>query len=157
MTFSEKLRNIRKEKGFSQKEVAEKLSVSQPSYAQYENGKRNPKWETIRKIAEALGVNTGDLVDDWMDFSIEDLKKDFDNNTDYDGDVEMYLLEKEISSLDGLIEFLSFHGVGFDKEKMEFIFEENGKHYKVNHLGILSDIAAKQIRILIEDFHKENL
>lgn len=62
MTFSEKLKNIRREKGFSQKEIAEKLGVSQPSYAQYENGKRKPKIETLRRIASALGVGLEDFM-----------------------------------------------------------------------------------------------
>lgn len=61
MNFSENLKRIRNEKGFSQKEIAAKLGVSQPSYAQYENGKRNPKAETIKKIAAALDVDVSEL------------------------------------------------------------------------------------------------
>lgn len=57
MTFAENLKLIRKKRGFTQKEIAERLGVSQPNYAQYENGKRKPKVETIRRIADALGVN----------------------------------------------------------------------------------------------------
>ena len=68
VTFAENLKNIRKERGFSQKEIAEKLGVSQPNYAQYETGKRNPKFETVKKIAAALGIDvynpliTGDMT-----------------------------------------------------------------------------------------------
>lgn len=62
MTFAENLKRKRKEKGFSQKEIAEKLGVSQPSYAQYETGKRNPKFETVKKIAAALEIDVYDLL-----------------------------------------------------------------------------------------------
>lgn len=56
MGFSENLKQIRIKKGFSQKEIAERLGVSQPSYAQYESGKRKPKLETLSKIADALDI-----------------------------------------------------------------------------------------------------
>lgn len=62
VTFAENLKNIRKERGFSQKEIAEKLGVSQPNYAQYETGKRNPKFETVKKIAAALGIDVYNLL-----------------------------------------------------------------------------------------------
>lgn len=71
MSFSENLKRIRKEKGFSQKEIAQKLGVSQPSYAQYENNKRNPKREQIQRFANALGVSVEEIDPD-----LENLSKD---------------------------------------------------------------------------------
>lgn len=62
MSFSENLKRIRKEKGYMQKDVAKALGVSQPSYAQYENGKRNPKMGTITKLALILKVSAGELL-----------------------------------------------------------------------------------------------
>ena len=76
MNFSQLLKSIRMEKGFSQKEIAEKLGVSQPSYAQYENGKRNPKAETIKKIADALGVSIEEINPDLGNLSMEIVKKE---------------------------------------------------------------------------------
>lgn len=64
MTFSEILKQIRIKKGFSQKEIAERLGVSQPSYAQYENGKRKPKIETLKRIASALNVSLEEFMTD---------------------------------------------------------------------------------------------
>ena len=80
MTFSENLKQIRINKGFSQKEIAERLGVSQPSYAQYENGKRNPKLETVRKIADALGIYISDLVVDWKQYSPTEYAQDIMND-----------------------------------------------------------------------------
>ena len=76
MNFSQLLKSIRMEKGFSQKEIAEKLGVSQPSYAQYEPGKRNPKAETIKKIADALGVSIEEINPDLGNLSMEIVKKE---------------------------------------------------------------------------------
>lgn len=84
MTFSENLKQIRINKGFSQKEIAERLGVSQPSYAQYENGKRNPKLETVRKIADALGVYISDLIVDWKQYGSSEYAQDIINDITQD-------------------------------------------------------------------------
>lgn len=56
MTPGERIKKLRKEKGMTQKELAKKLGFS-PSYlGQYENGYRNPKPSTVKKIADALEV-----------------------------------------------------------------------------------------------------
>ena len=47
--------NIKKARlnvGLTQSEVAEKLGVAQAQYARWENGGRNPKDETVGKLAE---------------------------------------------------------------------------------------------------------
>lgn len=61
MNLGERIKQLRLDKGYTQREVAEKLGVSQPNYAQYENGRRNPKPETLKKIAKAIGVQTQDF------------------------------------------------------------------------------------------------
>lgn len=57
MSIGEQIRKYRNEMSLSQKELGEKLGVSQAMIAQYESGKRIPKKETIEKIATALGVD----------------------------------------------------------------------------------------------------
>lgn len=47
--------NIKKARlnvGLTQSKVAEKLGVAQAQYARWENGGRNPKDETVEKLAE---------------------------------------------------------------------------------------------------------
>lgn len=48
------LSQIRREAGFTQVQMAEKLSVSQPTYAEYEKG-GNMRIGTLQKIVAALG------------------------------------------------------------------------------------------------------
>lgn len=62
MTIGENIKKIRKEKRLTQKELAQRLNVSQANLAQYENGKRNPKLATLQKIADALEVSVSDLL-----------------------------------------------------------------------------------------------
>lgn len=80
MSTGEKIKQARKNAGLTQKELGEKLGVSQAAVGQFENENSNPKLKTIRKIAEALGVTLSELVDDWKNFSraeiIEDISEE---------------------------------------------------------------------------------
>lgn len=62
MTLAEKIRKIREEKGMTQKQVASIMGISQQAYGQYESGTREPKPETLGRIALALGENIGELL-----------------------------------------------------------------------------------------------
>lgn len=62
MTVGERIREIRKSHGLTQKELGERLGLSYQSIAQWENDLRKPKSETILKIACALGVRYEDIV-----------------------------------------------------------------------------------------------
>ena len=53
----EKIREARKAKGLTQKELADKLILSVGTVNQYEVGKQNLTIETIQKVANALGVS----------------------------------------------------------------------------------------------------
>lgn len=76
MTFGEKIKMIRKKKGISQQFLGEKLGVKQQTVAQYEKIQDTPKLETVRKIATALDVPVGILIDDWSAFSPDEINQD---------------------------------------------------------------------------------
>ncbi|WP_270599253.1 helix-turn-helix domain-containing protein [Faecalicoccus pleomorphus] len=65
MKIEDKIRQARLRKGITQNQIAEKIGISQPTYAQWENGKRKPKLETLKKIADALEVPVSILYDDY--------------------------------------------------------------------------------------------
>ena len=56
-SIGENIRRIRIRKGLSQKELAEKAGMSNVLLNNYEHGLRNPKAETLQRIAQALGVS----------------------------------------------------------------------------------------------------
>lgn len=62
--LKDNLRAVRKGKGLTQKEVADKLGMSDARYNQYETGKRVPDYETLLRLAEFLNVNTSFLLDE---------------------------------------------------------------------------------------------
>ena len=60
---AKKIRDIRKQKGISAEDLAEKIGMNRATYYRYESGDlKNLKFEKIQKIAEALDVYPVDLV-----------------------------------------------------------------------------------------------
>lgn len=57
-TIGERIRELRNERGMTQKEVGERAGIAEPTIRRYELGKLNPKFETVQKIAKALEVPT---------------------------------------------------------------------------------------------------
>jgi len=61
MPISERLRAARKAAGFTQKQVADYIGVTESAYCGYETGKRQPDSAKISAIALMLNV-TGDYI-----------------------------------------------------------------------------------------------
>ena len=54
--LGEKLRRLRKAKGLTQGELAEKVGVDIKTIVRYETGKNSPKVETLELITKELGA-----------------------------------------------------------------------------------------------------
>lgn len=62
MMFQENLRRYREKAGLTAKEFAAMIGVKYTTYAGYETQGREPKYETLCKIAAALHVTTDELL-----------------------------------------------------------------------------------------------
>ena len=62
MTTGQLIKKARRKAGMTQADLAEKLGISYVGISQWENGTRNPKYDTIRRIANALGIEWTELV-----------------------------------------------------------------------------------------------
>ena len=60
--FSDKLKSLRVKNGLTQQQLATVLGVSQNAIYNWENGKREPNFTTIKKIGEALHVDASELI-----------------------------------------------------------------------------------------------
>lgn len=60
--FKENIKQLRKSKGLTQKKIAEDLGITQPTYQQWESGKRSPTGETLEKLANFFNVSTDFLL-----------------------------------------------------------------------------------------------
>ena len=73
---------MRKNAGITQQQLADKTKCATITIQQYERGVREPKLETLRKIALALDTTVSELVceDFWKNLSAEEQANAFDTN-----------------------------------------------------------------------------
>ena len=64
MEFSEKLKELRSEKGISQAKLAVDIHISRSAVAKWENGLGLPSDESLKMLAEYFGVGVGELLPD---------------------------------------------------------------------------------------------
>lgn len=62
MKFNEKLKELRKEKGLTQEELASKIYVSRTLISKYESGTIIPTKDNIEKLALFFNVDKSDLM-----------------------------------------------------------------------------------------------
>ena len=62
MEFNQKLQELRKQKGLTQEELAEKLYVSRTAISKWESGRGYPNIESLRAIAKFFSVTLDDLL-----------------------------------------------------------------------------------------------
>lgn len=60
--FRKNIYELRKLNRFTQREVAQHLGISQPSYIRYENGSAEPTLENLVKIADFYDVSVDFLL-----------------------------------------------------------------------------------------------
>lgn len=60
--LAENIKRIREERRMPQWEVAKKMGTSQASISAYENGKKDPTYKTLCRLANVLECTVVDLV-----------------------------------------------------------------------------------------------
>jgi transcriptional regulator with XRE-family HTH domain len=58
-----RLREVRERRFVTQAELADRTGIARATLSRLENGEQRPRISTVRKIADALGVQPEDLVD----------------------------------------------------------------------------------------------
>lgn len=61
--IGDKLREVRKRRMFTQEELAQKSGVGVTTIVRIERNRVEPQGRTIRKLADALGVDPADLLE----------------------------------------------------------------------------------------------
>ena len=61
--LGERIRSARRRRRLSQTQAAEAADMLQPAWSDIETGRVSPTVQTLRRIADALGVRPGRLVD----------------------------------------------------------------------------------------------
>ena len=78
MEFNEKLQELRKSKGLTQEELAEKLFVSRTAISKWESGRGYPSIDSLKEISRYFSVTIDDLIcSDEMISVAENEKREF--------------------------------------------------------------------------------
>ena len=72
MFNNEKLKECRKQAGYTQLDMARLIGVARTTYAEYEQGKIQPPIDKVQKILRSLPMLKGELVDGVDDILIHD-------------------------------------------------------------------------------------
>ena len=77
MEFNEKLQELRKQRGLTQEELAEKLYVSRTAISKWESGRGYPNIESLKAIAKFFSVTVDELLstDEILTIAEEDNKQ----------------------------------------------------------------------------------
>jgi len=111
--ISKKLKELREEKGYLQKFVADKIGVRSNTLSGYENGTRSPDPEMILKLAELYDVSTDYLLgrtsnrnsktEDDIDEELKELLSEMNvwyKNEPEDKELKLHMLRKMIQSFE---------------------------------------------------------
>ena len=126
MSVGENIKRIRKERHLSQRELGEKLGISQQMVGQYENNPTPPKLETIQKIASALDVPVY-ILDDRIKYTTnhEKLSQIFNSTDSVDvAAVESLLAKIQDDYEKGMFEQNSGQYLTFYKSMKEWLESE---------------------------------
>ena len=69
--FHEKLKTLRKEKGFTQQEVADLVRVDRVRYTNWEGGKREPNFKNLSMLSCIFDVSIDFLLSENLEISKE--------------------------------------------------------------------------------------
>lgn len=154
MSIGENIKRLRYSQGLTQKGLAEKTGLAEITIKQYESNKRNPKIETLRSIANVLGVSIAELIDnvqvpDSLSSNRKAIGYDLSKCTPIDptGKQEELLIALSISNIRGILNFIENNLPSLkDLRGAEVIQPENLKTAK-RSLNMIQNKAEKGITV----------
>lgn len=118
MNLGEKIRQARKRAGLTQKELGQRLGVSQAAIGQFESNNSNPQTGTLVKISDALNISVEDLLSDTpFGDAIEETKAELSNA------LEKRLLSNEAFKVEDGNHVLTFSSKNYSIEELTKILE----------------------------------
>jgi len=115
MTFSEKIKSMRQDKGLNQSSVADKLSISRPSYIDVEKGEKELTFGQLKQLAGIFNIPLEELIFDTVqlasnDYNLDKYKQILLNCLQYGGDTtDGRLTKTKLAKLVYLADFAWFY------------------------------------------------
>ena len=144
MKFSEKIMNLRKSKGWSQDEFAEKIGVTRQTVSKWELDKTVPDMNKLIEISKIFEISLDELTNQIETSKSKNVYKESSTEKN----------NKKISIrifIIGIIISLILCGVGFIKQKNANTTNEERRQQALEQ----SQIAAKQANKRLEEINKE--
>lgn len=135
MNIGNNIKSFRNKKGLTQKELAKNIGVTDITIQNYENNRREPKIETLDKIASILGVTIDDLVKGTEEKAFADAL--FNGDIDFARDNSITEEEKAFR-IDELI--TRFSGINANSPCKETY--ETKKYFNLIHDIVISNFDA---------------
>lgn len=172
MPTGSKIKEFRIQKGLTQKQLGEKCGIADSNIRKYENGKQNPKIETLQKIADALEVSVSDLLpSDYIYIEktinnkhfLDRLSSYLANNNISEQDKEN-LISEILSNGNSAIQARINHATTAQKDLLCFYFDKlnvNGRNKALDQVEMLTKISdyrkdiISDIQILEHESKKE--
>lgn len=160
MNFAEKLKELRKKKGYSQEQLAEEIGVSRQAITKWETGSGLPDIENIKILAELFKMTIDELIVEGTSVSNE-VSHQYESETIYDIDMNKHFDihaegVKEIQIISGKDEKLHIKMQSNTIAEIEQLYKIKLEENK-NKLDILitkkaelsEKLAKEEVKILI--------
>lgn len=159
MNIGKKIKKYRKLKKLTQKQLANQIEISEMSIRRYERGERQPTIDVLNLIANALDIDTSELLVSPEDYS-EDIRpfvpaslykgKEYTDNL-FD---ELLSIEKQIRLYEDNADFNSLincfsNYIQLLKDKIE----KTEEYHKQKKLGYLKEITA--LKKIIKEYENK--
>lgn len=146
MNFAENLRMYREKAGYkSAKEFSQKLGVPYTTYVAYENKDREPRYNTLCKIAQLLKVTPNDLLEFRLDSLDEYIAACRDAGFSVDTHGENILIARKGPGISKDEEiFLELSKEDFAAVIKDALENDDYKTIKLFHLGLLLKHAFRR-------------
>lgn len=159
MNIGKKIKKYRKLKKLTQKQLANQIEISEMSIRRYERGERQPTIDVLNLIANALDIDTSELLVSPEDYS-EDIRpfvpaslykgKEYTDNL-FD---ELLSIEKQIRLYEDNADFNSLincfsNYIQLLKDKIE----KTEEYYEQKKLGYLKEITA--LKKIIKEYENK--
>lgn len=116
-TLGEKLKTLREKSGKTQQEIANLLCLNRVTYTQYENNKRIPPLESLKKLSEIYNVTIDELTSNELQTKNETSKISARDQRDLD----KFLQQSEVM-FDGELHQLDDEGREMLRDALKYAF-----------------------------------
>jgi transcriptional regulator with XRE-family HTH domain len=152
MQIGSRIKETRKSKGLTQKQMSELLGIPYSTYSNYENNNREPSIELVDKIAEVLGVTRPELL-----YDKEKIKAELDLQDKIIEKIQKYEhkkakeYEKLYYKISELVDGLGYNTSEYEEQTEDFedvlvyIDDDEGKEVLSIHQAIFVELGKKML------------